>query len=323
MILAFLAFTLVYASCDPINLAAERMTICTRIENITLMDLSGLLSSLEKFTIDLAEKQANGTALKDSTAIKFAVNAVDNGNDTITQMDLRAASWNMTCNMSSFSFLHSTRSDIPHYYHYLQIITLPLQESPRLVADRYLGPSANTTPSIISTTTSTITYSLGLYVAIYLIILTAQILTAIAAGATNWYWKPRAMMKHYIRRQAWRMIYYIRTNDIANAVCMFLWVVILCGVGVFLGMRPEQVELAHQWKGDELPFWHGGTLELLIYLFVILMMVFKQFERHVIGTPYRRSSRAKNQATRQLKRRIRSGECRNRLRRLRELLEEH
>ena len=119
------------------------------------------------------------------------------------------------------------------------------------------------------------------------------------------------------------MIYYIRTNDIANAVCMFLWVVILCGVGVFLGMRPEQVELAHQWKGDELPFWHGGTLELLIYLFVILMMVFKQFERHVIGTPYRRSSRAKNQATRQLKRRIRSGECRNRLRRLRELLEEH
>ena len=67
MILAFLAFTLVYASCDPINLAAERMTICTRIENITLMDLSGLLSSLEKFTIDLAEKQANETTLNDST----------------------------------------------------------------------------------------------------------------------------------------------------------------------------------------------------------------------------------------------------------------
>ena len=106
MILAFLAFTLVYASCDPINLAAERMTICTRIENITLMDMSGLLSSLEKFTIDLAEKQANGTALKDSTAIKFAVNAVDNGNDTITERNLHAASWNMTCNMSSYSSPH-------------------------------------------------------------------------------------------------------------------------------------------------------------------------------------------------------------------------
>ena len=88
MILAFLVFTLVYASCDPINPAAERMTICTRIENITLMDLthlSGLLSSLEKFTIDLAERQANETALKDSTEINFAVDALDNGNDTTTQ----------------------------------------------------------------------------------------------------------------------------------------------------------------------------------------------------------------------------------------------
>ena len=85
MILAFLAFTLVYASCVPINPAAERMTTCTRIENITLMDLGGLLSSLEKFTIDLAERQANETALKDSTEINFAVDALDNGNDTTTQ----------------------------------------------------------------------------------------------------------------------------------------------------------------------------------------------------------------------------------------------
>ena len=58
-------------------------------------------------------------------------------------------------------------------------------------------------------------------------------------------------MNQTIRRQAWRMIYYIRTNYIANAVCMLLWVFIFCGAGVFLGMRPEQVELAHQWKGDE------------------------------------------------------------------------
>ena len=101
MILALLAFTLVCASCDPINHAAELAT-CTRIENITLMGMSGLLSSLEKFTNDLAEKQANETAVKESTEINFAGDAVDNGNDTITERNLHAASGNMTCNMSFF-----------------------------------------------------------------------------------------------------------------------------------------------------------------------------------------------------------------------------
>ena len=122
MILAFLAFSLVYASCDPINHAAELAT-CTRIENITLMDMSGLLSSLEKFTNDLAEKQSNETVVKESTENNFAVDAVDNGNDTITERIPHAASGNMTCNMSSYSYFHSTRSDTPHYHHYL---TLPL-----------------------------------------------------------------------------------------------------------------------------------------------------------------------------------------------------
>ena len=84
MILALLAFTLICASCDPINHAAELAT-CTRIENITLMDMSGLLSSLEKFTNDLAEKQSNETVVKESTENNFAVDAVDNGNDTARQ----------------------------------------------------------------------------------------------------------------------------------------------------------------------------------------------------------------------------------------------
>ena len=45
-----------------------------------MMGMSGLLSSLEKFTNDLAEKQANETVLKDSTEVNFAGDAVDNGN---------------------------------------------------------------------------------------------------------------------------------------------------------------------------------------------------------------------------------------------------
>ena len=122
MILALLAFTLICASCDPINHAAELAT-CTRIENITLMDMSGLLSSLEKFTNDLAEKQANETVVKESTENIFAVDAANNGNDTITEKNSHAASGNMTCNISSYSYFHSTRSDTPHYHHYL---TLPL-----------------------------------------------------------------------------------------------------------------------------------------------------------------------------------------------------
>ena len=122
MILALLAFTLICASCDPINHAAELAT-CTRIENITLMDMSGLLSSLEKFTNDLAEKQANETVVKESTENIFAVDAANDGNDTITEKNSHAASGNMTCNVSAYSYFHSTRSDTPHYHHYL---TLPL-----------------------------------------------------------------------------------------------------------------------------------------------------------------------------------------------------
>ena len=76
MISAYLIFILVCTACDPIFPAAERITTSTSIENVELIDFSGLLSSLEKLITDLAEKRAMETVAMNSSMTNNADPAV-------------------------------------------------------------------------------------------------------------------------------------------------------------------------------------------------------------------------------------------------------
>ena len=144
----------------------------------------------------------------------LADDAVGKDLNSDTEEIFLADSWNAS-NLSNYSIsLHSTSPDTPNY-RLFHSHTPPLPESPTLVADRYLGPSATTTPSITSTITNTITCIFGLYGTIFLMMLTASMLAYC-------YWNIRLLTKLYIRRPIYRMLHIVRHNRGANALWMFL-----------------------------------------------------------------------------------------------------
>ena len=297
MILSFLSFLSACAAChiceDP---AFERITSTTIVES-KKVGFSGLLISLENYISFLAEKQDNTTMISGTNHSHFnlADDAVGKDVNSDTEEIFLADSWNAS-NLSNYSIsLHSTSPDTPNY-RLFHSHTPPLPESPTLVADRYLGPSATTTPSITSTITNTITCIFGLYGTIFLMMLTASMLAYC-------YWNIRLLTKLYIRRPIYRMLHSVRHNRVANAVWMFLMGMIILGMTWFLGLSPEQVHAAHASTGPQLPHWNGSTLEIVLYLMMHAALVASQLERIFIGRPYR-FFRAQNQATRQLNRRI-------------------
>ena len=156
----------------------------------------------------------------------YAVSIKRRNNGTLS---LHADSCNMTYSNNYTNYSHSTSPNTPHY-HFFHSLMLPLPESPSLVADRYLGPSATTTPSITSTITNTITCIFGLYGTIFLMMLTASMLAYC-------YWNIRLLTKLYIRRPIYRMLHIVRHNRGANASWMFLWGMIILGMTWFLGFR--------------------------------------------------------------------------------------
>ena len=168
MIFALSLFLSACAAChtceDP---AFERITSTTIIEKKEV-DFSGLLVILENSVRNLAEKQANMTSGMNYSYFNLADSAVGNDaynhDEEISLADSRNASNLSNCSLS----LQSTPPDTKNYHLYLNTLT-PV--SPTLVADRYLGPSATTTPSITSTITNTITCIFGLYGTIFLMIL--------------------------------------------------------------------------------------------------------------------------------------------------------
>ena len=182
--------------------AFERITSTTIIEKKEV-GFSGLLVILENSVRNLAEKQANMTSGMNHSYFNVADSAVGNDaynhDEEIFLADSRNESNLSNCSLS----LQSTPPDTKNYHLYLNTLT-PV--SPTLVADRYLGPSATTTPSITSNITNTITYIFGLYGTIFLMILTANLCTYSVHTKKYCYWNMQLVNKLYIRRPIYRNI---------------------------------------------------------------------------------------------------------------------
>ena len=148
MILVFLLLSACAACHTCEDPAFERITSTTIIEKKEV-GFSGLLVILENSVRNLAEKQANMTSGMNHSYFNLADSAVGNDaynhDEEIFLADSRNESNLSNCSLS----LQSTPPDTKNYHLYLNTLT-PV--SPTLVADRYLGPSATTTPSITSTT---------------------------------------------------------------------------------------------------------------------------------------------------------------------------